>query len=151
MMRVLRRQVRRLRRALMADRPPQERTVVIIAGLGLMADDKTRAVIRATIDKVQRKRGNLPSPPAIAKKARTEVTGPAPPMSPEQIEKFWEHVEAESKRHEAEIASMIPRPWPPYSSPAQGLDFDQMVRWRPRGEPDRYPPEPDIYDPLALY
>ncbi|UYN95377.1 MAG: hypothetical protein KIT25_00040 [Enhydrobacter sp.] len=34
-----------------------------------------------------------------------------------------------------------PRRWPP-CGPAQGLDFDQMVRWRPRGEPDLYPDPP---------
>ncbi|UYN95381.1 MAG: hypothetical protein KIT25_00060 [Enhydrobacter sp.] len=184
MMRALRRRVRRLRLELMVDRPAQERNLIILAGLGLTGSEEVRASLRDMVAEEARRRDALRSPPpapspaapsrAMPEEAPTDeerpaywdlkVTGPAPPiMSPEQIAKFWDGVEAEYRRHDAEIMNMTaqaaetraagaapeakpPRPWPP-RGPAQGLDFDEMYRWRPRGEPELYPDPPEKPDP----
>jgi hypothetical protein len=182
MMRALRRRVRRLRQELMADRPPQERALIVFEGLALTAGEKVRARIVDMVEQVHRERSERssspPAPPPPPPAASPTMPGGSPPgeeerpaywdikvtgplMSPEEIATFWDRVEAEYKRHEAEMAGKAKVPasldQPPPAAPTAVIPpsgnrphfyaWMEKARWRPRGEPELYPDPPEKPDP----
>jgi hypothetical protein len=139
MMLALQRQVRRLRQALMVDAPRDTRRVIIAYAVATAAGTAGQDALRKMVEQVLAERTQIQAQAAAARPAFEETLsrqrGQPPPVATEPP---------------SEPNVVSPQPAPPRSlwpDPPHRNAWMEKARWRPRGEPERYPDPPPQADP----
>lgn len=135
----LQRQVRRLRQALMVDAPRDTRRVIIAFAVAVAAGAAGQDGIRTMVEQV------------YAERASTQVqSASASPVAEEPLSWRREQPPPVATEPIVEPAVVSPEPArPPSLWPQQPHRnaWMEKARWRPRGEPERYPDPPEKEDP----
>lgn len=135
----LRRQVRRLRQALMVDAPRDSRRVIVAYAVAVAAGTAGQDRIRTIVEQVHAERAVVQvqsaSASAAAEEPLSRPTERPPPVAADPIV-------------EPTVVSPEPVRLPPlWPEQPHRNAWMEKARWRPRGEPDLYPDPPRQEDP----
>ncbi|UYN96558.1 MAG: hypothetical protein KIT25_06395 [Enhydrobacter sp.] len=132
----LQRQVRRLRQALMVDAPRDSRRVIVAYAVAVAAAAAGHHGLRTMVEQVHAERASIQAQAAPASPAAEEPWSRRPEQPPPPV--------ATAPPGEPSVVSPEPAK-PPSLWPEQPHRdaWMEKARWRPRGEPERYPDPPN--------